>query len=201
MSNVHLFYCTSWHAVSLQQWCCVVMIAGVWRETVDSIWPPPQWKPLWSPHPWGHPQLFFKDWSILPPHTTGEYINGHVTCRHRKPRLVQVPKFRQGPSSGMFPQTRRRTLYACLLVAWSPVLPWSYREKEPSSQLLVGTSSILSCTMAVSFFLYRYEPVMIKEFPCPECRLHFNLFNRDLLRQFSWLIHDDINYCTFCVGA
>lgn len=37
MSNVHLFYCTSWHAVSLQQWCCVVMIAGVWRETVDSI--------------------------------------------------------------------------------------------------------------------------------------------------------------------
>lgn len=60
-------------------------------------------------------------------------------------------------------------------------LQWTSGEYHMKKVLLGNVLNAL-CAFPI---VYRYEPLLTKEFPCAECRLNFNLFYRQLLEDLQ----------------
>ena len=115
-----------------------LLLADIRRETPHVVWPPPQWRPVWSPHSWSYPGVQSHQWHVLPSWSAAEYIHGDVTCWHCKPRPGKVSKFCTISPLGVCSEAWWCSLYACILVAWSAVLSWPQGKKKPGSELLVS---------------------------------------------------------------
>ena len=115
-----------------------LLLVDIGRETPHIVWPPPQWRHVWSPHSWSYPGVQSHQQHVLPSQSAAEYIYGDVTCWHCKPRPGKVSKFCAISPLGVCSEAWWCFVYACILVARSAVLSWPQGKKKPGSELLVS---------------------------------------------------------------